>query len=110
MYCNNSRDRDRDDEDDLRDTLRRNRGRVVTIFPTCGGRAGDGFTGVLSDVNNETCTIISPSSDNRFDDRRPRRSCGGRRDDDDRCCCDGGFGHQQVFPLNRIGCVSTRPW
>ena len=35
------------------------KGETVTIFVTAGGEAGDGFTGVLIDCNNDFTTLIS---------------------------------------------------
>ena len=77
----------------LRETLRRNLGKVVTIFPEAGGRAGSGFTGVLSEADENTVRLIS------LHDR-------GR--DGHRCCRCEDEHRIQTIPINKIVCVTTQ--
>ncbi len=98
-----------DRDDDIQDVLERNIGRVVTVFTESGGRAGSGFTGVVSDVNDDTVRLVSASPIGRidaFDDFDPLedRRRGRRCDHDDR--------HRRfttlTIPLDKISCVATR--
>lgn len=86
-------------DEDIRDTLCRNLGRMCTIFTNTGGRGGDGFTGVLSDVDNNSCRLVSlePADFSGPDrNRGRRRGCGCR-----------GVGSVQTIPLDKINCVET---
>lgn len=39
--------------------LRRNIGRVVTIFTASGGCSGNGFTGILTTANHNICRLVT---------------------------------------------------
>lgn len=120
--CNGDRD------DDLRVTLCQNVGRVCTIYTTAGGRGGEGFTGVLSEVDCETCHLISGSyrhmnggyngnGRRNYNDRYDRDRCArcDRRnhgeycenDDHDYHDCQGST---LTIPIDRITCISTPPY
>ena len=81
-------------EHDLRETLRNNRGRVCTIYTNSCGRAGDGFTGVLSEVDSNSCKLIIFGGCVR-DDTIPRY--------DD---CDS-VRRVLTIPIEKINCLAT---
>ncbi len=87
-------------DDDIFDTLCRNKGRLCTVFTTSGGRSGDGFTGVVSNVDTQTCQLVSTSPFDSFGSPgRPRTRCG--------CGGRGVAGVTQTIPLDKICCIST---
>ena len=115
------------EDETLRRVLCNNIGRVCTVFTEAGGRAGDGFTGLVSDVNNDSVTLITamPSfreirpfgpldnNDSGSDDsqcgcccsRRRRRGCNGNGNGNG----NGGnaLGTSCTIPLDRITCVAA---
>ncbi len=110
MSCN------RNNEDSIRDTLEDNVGKGVIIFTNCGGRAGNGFRGVVASVNEDTVRLITslptvpenPLDDDAFDDFRSD-CCDSR--DPIRCCRERNrrrrfrFGSVVVIPIVFINCV-----
>lgn len=97
-----------DDNSDVSDTsvardLRRNIGRVVTIFTTSGGCSGSGFTGLVSAVNNNSCRLITELSS------APRNPFGVRSGANNvfsgSRCRESRFGTACVIPLDRICAV-----
>lgn len=46
-------------EDCIRDTLEDNLGRMVIIFTDSGGASGEGFTGLLTDVGDDACRLVT---------------------------------------------------
>lgn len=80
----------------LFNTLRNHIGQVVIIFTNSGGRAGDGFTGLLTRVNEETCQLVT-SIPSRI--VNPVTGCGGGRRGNDGTVC--------TIPLDSITCVSA---
>ncbi len=99
------------ENDSIRRTLNRNTGRVCTVFTETGGRAGEGFTGLVADVNDESCKIITamPSSSELrpfgrgCDDSDDRRGCGCGRRRRDR---GDVLGTSCTIPLDKITCVA----
>lgn len=66
--------------DSLVDTLERNLGRQCAVFTD----SGDCFSGILSDVDSDTCTLITA--------------------DNNRC----PIAHRvKTIPINKISCLST---
>ncbi len=83
------------EENSVRRTLRRNVGRVCTVFTTAGGCAGGGFTGLVANVNDDSCKVITalPAAD-ELRPFGPVNGCGCGRGDGG-CGCgrgDGGCG------------------
>lgn len=82
--------------------LRDNIGRVVTIFTSSGGCSGNGFTGLLTAANSNTCRLVTsvPSA--------PRHPFGVQNANsffNEPNCRDSRFGTVIVIPLNQICAV-----
>ncbi|WP_207656921.1 hypothetical protein, partial [Clostridium sp. 2-1] len=94
----------------IADELSRNIGRVITVFTSSGGCSGNGFTGLLAEVNRQTIRLVSAFSSaprhpfgRDFDDcdRDRRRDCDRDRDRD-RDCDRNRFGTVIVIPIRSI--------
>ena len=100
---NNGNNNDDDDDnsdvsDDLVRQLRNNLGRVITVFTSSGGCSGRGFTGLLTEVNDDFIKLITslPCA--------PRHPFGLGQGNffDDRPCCRDRLGTAIVIPINKI--------
>ena len=78
--CNNSEDEwdSDDDRNNIKEELSENIGRVITVFTKSGGCSGNGFTGLLTEVNRQSIRLISSFSS------APRHPFGRDFDDCDR--------------------------
>lgn len=109
--CGNDNQNDDSDEgrnNNIEDELSKNIGRVITVFTNSGGCSGNGFTGLLAEVNRQTIRLVSAFSSaprhpfsGDFDDcdRDRRRDCDRDRDRD---CDRNRFGTVIVIPIRSI--------
>ena len=76
--------------------LRQNVGRVVTLFTTSGGCSGNGFTGLLADVDRNSCKLITslPTA--------PRNPFGVQSANNFHNHCNNQLGTVIVIPVNKI--------
>ena len=87
--------------------LRRNLGRVVTVYTETGGMAGRGFTGLVAMLKDGCVKFITsiPSAPfEKFESHRRSNDCSFNLCDHCRC---SHFGSSLVIPICKIVAVST---
>lgn len=91
---------DENNVEDLLESISLGTGRVVTIFTQSGGRSGNGFTGILADVN---CRFVKLITRIPCGPQNPFGSEFRRGFERRISCCEGNpLGTVCIIPINKI--------
>jgi len=96
-----------EEKNEIQRILKRNVGKVVTLFLETGGEAGRGFTGLVSKVEDGTVKLVTSIPSAPFENFRSRRRYGDCDYNINEHCMNNHFGSAIVIPVCKIIAVSV---